>query len=106
LEMQRTHQLATLGEPGGALTAAGKVVRADLRPISWGALHLDVAQAYLMAGKPAKAVDALLTAFRVSPVWARHQGMWRDSAQIAVKAARRTDPAEELARAVRASRSG
>ena len=44
---------------------AAQVERADLRDISWGALHLDKAQAYLEMGTPG-AEDALLEAYEVS----------------------------------------
>jgi DNA-binding XRE family transcriptional regulator len=89
LEMQRAHQCAVLGKPDAALKAAGKAARSDLLAISWGALHLDVAQAALeMRGKARVAVNALLTAYSVSPEWAKHQGLWRDAAVSAVRADR------------------
>lgn len=87
--MQRTHQMAVLSEPGEALRAAKRVNRRDLLQISWGALHLDMAQASLEAGRVTAAVSALWTAYDVSPEWARHQGIWRTSVAGAVRAENR-----------------
>lgn len=89
LAMQRTHQMSLLDEPGEALRASRRVNRADLLPISWGALHLDVAQANLAARRVTAAVDALWTAHDVSPEWARHQGIWRTAVAGAVQAEHR-----------------
>src|SRR6185312_15800939 len=41
--MQRTYQLAVLGESAGALKAAKRVNRENLLHISWGAHQLDIA---------------------------------------------------------------
>lgn len=87
--MQRTHQMTLLDEPGGALKASKRVIQADLLPISWGAFHLDVAQASLAARRVNAAVDALWTAHDVSPEWARHQGIWRSAVAGAVRAENR-----------------
>lgn len=75
--MQRCYTSAVLGEPGRALDAARAVRQADLLPISWGAHHLDVAQACVDARKYRQATGALLTACEVSPQWFRHQGTAR-----------------------------
>jgi transcriptional regulator with XRE-family HTH domain len=100
LAMQRTHQQAVLRNPDAALTAAGLVARSDLRDISFGALQLDRAQAYLDKGNTSGAVDALLAAHKVSPVWAKNQGSWRLSAAAAVRAERHlSDRADKLAKA-------
>lgn len=102
LAMQRTYAWATLREPAKALEAARQVDRAGLLPISWGAHHLDKAQAYLDAGRrhAALAVEALCTALDVSPDWAAHQGLFRTLAGAAVQASTRRSPgATRLARA-------
>jgi transcriptional regulator with XRE-family HTH domain len=75
--MQKTYQMAVLGESGGALKAARRVNRADLLRISWGAHQLDVAQASLDMKRVSATVDALWAAHAVSPEWARHQGLFR-----------------------------
>ena len=89
--MQACHVNSVLREPGAALRAAKRVHRDDLRRISWGALHLDIAHANLDKGHRyvPEAVDALLEALDVSAEWARHQGLWRDSVAAAVHAERR-----------------
>jgi transcriptional regulator with XRE-family HTH domain len=78
--MQATYANAALGRPGRALQEARQVRRGDLLPISWGAHHLDKAQA-LAADNHEKgnrqAVLALKTAYDVSPQWFRHQGLAR-----------------------------
>ena len=96
LAMQAVHQQAALREPARALAAARVVNRADLRTISWGALHMDVAQANLDLGRTPAAVEALLTAHGTSSEWARHQGPWRALAVSAVRAGRRRDTRTEL----------
>ncbi|HEV2452207.1 MAG TPA: helix-turn-helix transcriptional regulator [Streptosporangiaceae bacterium] len=100
MEMQRTHQMTVLGRPDRALKAAAKVLRSDLLPISWGALHLDVATAHLGRKNTPAAIEALLTAHAVSPEWSRHQGTWRANAAAAIRASRRgSERAERLAAA-------
>jgi transcriptional regulator with XRE-family HTH domain len=75
--MQRTYQLAVLGESAGALKAAKRVHRVDLLQISWGAHQLDIAQASLDMKRVGAAVSALWAAHAVSAEWARHQGLFR-----------------------------
>jgi transcriptional regulator with XRE-family HTH domain len=75
--MQRCYTAVVLGEPGRALEAAKGVRREDLLPVSWGAHHLDVAQALAGARRYRQATGALLTACEVSPQWFRHQGIAR-----------------------------
>lgn len=101
MRMQRAYQMGVLDDPVQVLAAASGVVRADLLPISWGALHLDVARAYLRKRQAADAVKALLTAYGVSRTWAVHQGQWRDTALAAVRMARRKSDhrTDELAKA-------
>jgi len=87
--MQRCYTSAVLGEPGQALEAAKRVRRADLLPISWGAHHLDVAQALVDARRYRQATGALLTACEVSPQWFRHQGIARGLVRELVEHERR-----------------
>jgi transcriptional regulator with XRE-family HTH domain len=78
--MQTTYANAVLGRPGTALEAAKGVRRADLLDLSWGAHHLDVAQALATDGRARddkKAVEALQVAHGVSREWFRHQGLAR-----------------------------
>jgi len=89
LAMQRCYTSAVLGEPGAALDAAKGVRQADLLPISWGAHHLDVAQACVDARKYRLATGALLTACEVSPQWFRHQGIARGLVRQLVEHERR-----------------
>ena len=88
MAMQATHQNAVLREPGAALTAAKRVNPADLLPISWGALHLDIAQAHLDRGRAHvdKAEKALWTAYEVSREWSGQQGLWRSLVAAAAAA--------------------
>lgn len=101
LRMQRAYQMTVLGEPKAALTAAAGVDQADLLHISRGALRLDVAQSNLKLGRAKKAAEVLMEAYELSPQWAEHQSLWRESARAAVRAARRrSDPlTDALARA-------
>lgn len=87
--MQRCYTSAVLGEPGDALEAAKGVRREDLLPISWGAHHLDVAQALTDARRYRQAAGALLTACEVSPQWFRHQGVARGLVRQLVEHERR-----------------
>ena len=89
MAMQAVHQRAVLGQPVPALKAARRVNRADLRRISWGALHLDIAQANLDLKRNGPAVDALWEAWQASAEWARQQGLWRDAVTAAARAERR-----------------
>ena len=100
MEMQRTHQMTVLGRPDRALRASAKVLRSDLLPISWGALHLDIAASHLERKNTPAAIEALLTAHAVSPEWSKHQGSWRTNASAAIRASRRgSERAEKLAAA-------
>lgn len=87
--MQACYTSAVLGEPGQALAAARRVRQADLLPISWGAHHLDVAQALVDARKYRLATGALLTACDVSSQWFRHQGIARGLVRELVEHERR-----------------
>jgi transcriptional regulator with XRE-family HTH domain len=90
--MQRCYTSAVLREPGRALEAAKGVRREDLLPVSWGAHHLDVAQALVDAGRHRQATGALLTACEVSPQWFRHQGIARGLVRELVEQQRRLTP--------------
>ena len=95
--MQRCYTSAVLGEPGQALEAARGVRREDLLPVSWGAHHLDVAQALTDAGRYRQATGALLTACQVSSQWFRHQGIARGLVRELVERERRlTGPLKRL----------
>lgn len=87
--MQKTYQMAVLGESPGALKAAKRVNRADLQRISWGAHQLDIAQASLDMKRVSATVDALWEAHAVSPEWARHQGLFRTLVLGALRAENR-----------------
>ena len=87
--MQKTYQMAVLGEAPGALKAAKRVHRGDLLRISWGAHQLDIAQASLDMKRVSATVDALWAAHEVSPEWARHQGLFRTLVLGAVRAENR-----------------
>lgn len=98
--MQDTYTSAVLGRPGRALRAAQGVRRDSLLPISWGAHHLDRAQALAMNGKPVtdgKAAQALAVAHGVSPEWFRHQGLARSlTRELASRKARLGEPLNTL----------
>ena len=99
--MQWAHAYATLKEPGRALAASRRAARKDLLPISWGAMHLDVAQANLDMKRTPAAVGALLQALETGgQTWASHQGQWRDLVADAVQAETRMSAgARKLAKA-------
>jgi transcriptional regulator with XRE-family HTH domain len=98
--MQDTYTSAVLGRPGRALRAAAGVRRENLLAISWGAHHLDRAQALAMNGKPGsdgKAAQALAVAHGVSPEWFRHQGLARSlTRELAGRKARLGEPLNTL----------
>lgn len=102
--MQTTYANAVLGRPGRALEAARQVRRSDLLGISWGAHHLDKAQALAADARPdadKQAVEALLVAHDVSPEWFRHQGAARSLTQeMASRRARLGEPLSTLMAAV------
>ena len=78
--MQACYANSVLGRPGKALKAARGVRRENLLDISWGAHHLDVAQALACDGRADRdrqAAEALGVAHSVSAEWFRHQGLAR-----------------------------
>jgi hypothetical protein len=102
--MQTTYVNAVLGRPGKALEAAKAVRRSDLLNISWGAHHLDKAQALATDGRGGadkQAVEALRVAHDVSPEWFRHQGLARSLTQeMASRKARLGEPLGMLMTAI------
>jgi transcriptional regulator with XRE-family HTH domain len=102
--MQATYANAVMGRPGRAIEAARKVRREDLLGISWGAHHLDKAQALATdgrAGDDRKAVQALAVAHGVSPEWFRHQGLARTlTRELADRRTRLGEPLATLVEAV------
>lgn len=99
--MQHCYTSTVLGRPGDALKAATRVHRGDLLQISWGAHHLDKAQALMDARKDREATEALLEAHGVSAEWFRHQGLARSLVRDLVHQQRRlSGPLRELAVAV------
>ncbi len=103
--MQSTHAHAMLGEPAKALKAAGGVHREDLKPISYGSHLIDVAQAQADARRRRDAVDTLMQARKMSPMWFRHQGLARSVVAELVEAKRQLSPSlRGLARELRVER--
>jgi hypothetical protein len=90
--MQDVHAHSVLKEPGRALESAGRVRREDLRPISYGAHLLDVAQAHVDARQIRAAEVRLDEARSMSPVWFRHQGTARSLVAEVREAATRPSP--------------
>lgn len=102
--MQACYANAVLGRPGRALKAAEGVRRENLLGISWGAHHLDRAQALATDGRPGRdrqAVEALAVAHAVSPEWFRHQGLARSlTRELADRRSRLGEPLATLVAAV------
>lgn len=100
VSMQACYANTVLGRPGRALKAAQGVRRKDLLGISWGAHHLDKAQALAAdgrAGDNRRAVDALAVAHAVSPEWFRHQGLARSlTRELADRRTRLGEPLSTL----------
>jgi transcriptional regulator with XRE-family HTH domain len=100
VSMQACYANTVLGRPGRALKAAQGVRRKDLLGISWGAHHLDKAQALATDGRPGdnrRAVDALAVAHGVSPEWFRHQGLARSlTRELADRRTRLGEPLSTL----------
>jgi transcriptional regulator with XRE-family HTH domain len=94
--MQATHAYSVLNEPGHALRAAEDVHREDLKPISFGAHLIDVAQAQADARRRSDAVATLAEARTMSPVWFRHQGLARSIVAELVETKQRLSPALRL----------
>ena len=99
--MQDTYAQVTLGRPDRALVAAQLVRPADLRPISYGRHLLDVAQAHAAMRRDADAVDTLVTAKTLAPVWFRHQVAAHGLvAEVVERRTRLTAGMRELARSL------
>jgi transcriptional regulator with XRE-family HTH domain len=102
--MQDTYTSAVLGRPGRALKAARGVRRESLLPISWGAHHLDKAQALATDSTQEgdrQAAEALAVACEVSPEWFRHQGLARTlTRELADRHSRPSEPLSSLLTAI------
>jgi hypothetical protein len=99
--MQDTYAQMTLGRPDRALSAARRVRREDLRPISYGRHLLDLAQAHAALRHDADAVDTLVRAKTLAPVWCRHQAAARGLVtEVCERRARLTPAMRELVRSL------
>lgn len=99
--MQNAYAQVTLGRPDRALDAARDVRRTDLRPISYGRHLLDLAQAHAAMRHDADAVDTLVEAKTLAPVWFRHQVAARGLvAEVCERRARLTPAMRELVRSL------
>jgi transcriptional regulator with XRE-family HTH domain len=102
--MQACYVNAALGRPGQALKAAAGVRRGDLLDISWGAHHLDKAQALATDGRlndDRRAVQALAVAHGVSAEWFRHQGLARTlTRELADRRTRLSEPLATLVESI------
>jgi len=100
--MQDCYTSSVLGRPGRAIKAAAGVRREHLLGISWGAHHLDVAQAWASDGQhDAQAAQALAVACEVSPEWFRHQGLARSlTRELAERRTRLGEPLSTLMAAI------
>lgn len=99
--MQETYAQVTLGRPERALTAARQVRREDLRPISYGRHLLDLAQAHAAMRHDVDAVDTLIRAKSLAPVWFRHQVAARGLvAEVCERRARLTPAMRDLVRSL------
>ena len=95
--MQRVHAMAQAGKPADALKARGMVRLADLLPISQGAHHLDLAQAFADRRQMDDATQALLRAKETGGAeWARQQGPFRTLVGQVTAGQVLTDPLRQL----------
>jgi hypothetical protein len=99
--MQETYAQVTLDHPDRAVAAARHVRHGNLRPISRGRHLLDLAEAYAAMRRDADAVDTLVRAKTVAPVWFRHQAVARNLvAEVCERRARLTPSMRELVRSL------
>lgn len=99
--MQDTYAQMALGRPDRALIAAQHVRQQDLRPISYGRHLLDLAQTHADMRRDADAVDTLVRAKTLAPVWFRHQVAARGLvAEVCERRARLTPSMRELVRSL------
>jgi hypothetical protein len=99
--MQDTFAQVALGRPERAVAAAGHVRQEDLRPISRGRHLLDLAEAHAAMRHDADAVDTLLRAKTLAPVWFRHQVAARNLVgEVCERRARLTPAMRDLVRSL------
>jgi transcriptional regulator with XRE-family HTH domain len=99
--MQETYAQVALGQPERAIEAAQRVRHDDLRPISRGRHLLDLAEAHAAMRHDADAVDTLVRAKTLAPVWFRHQvAAWNLVAEVCERRARLTPAMRDLVRAL------
>ncbi|WP_250036292.1 helix-turn-helix domain-containing protein [Paractinoplanes maris] len=99
--MQDTYAQVMLDRPDRALSAAQRVQPERLRPISYGRHLLDVAQAQAAMRRDGDAVDTLVRAKTMAPVWFRHQIAARSLiAEVVERRTRLTGPMRDLVRSL------
>ncbi|MGK5682263.1 helix-turn-helix domain-containing protein [Actinoplanes sp. URMC 104] len=99
--MQDTFAQVSLDRPNRALAAAQLVDPTRLRPISYGRHLLDVARAQADLRRDADAVDTLVQAEAMVPVWFRHQVQARALvAEVCERRARLTPSMRDLVRSL------
>jgi hypothetical protein len=99
--MQDTYAQVALGHPDRAIVAAEQVRHEDLRPISRGRHLLDLAEAHVAMRHDADAVDKLIQAKTLAPVWFRHQVAARNLvAEVCERRTRLTSAMRDLVRSL------
>jgi transcriptional regulator with XRE-family HTH domain len=99
--MQDTYAHVALGRPDRAIAAAEQVRPEVLRPISRGRHLLDVAEAHVAMRHDADAVDTLVRAKVLAPVWFRHQVAARNLVvEVCERRARLTPAMRDLVRSL------
>ncbi|WP_250000341.1 helix-turn-helix domain-containing protein [Actinoplanes sp. M2I2] len=99
--MQDTYAQVTMDRPDRALIASERVQYERLKPISYGRHLLDVAQAQAAMRSDADAVDTLVRAKTLAPVWFRHQVAARSLvAEVVERRTRLTGPMRDLVRSL------
>jgi len=99
--MQETYANVALDRPDRAIAAARQVRHEDLRPISQGRHLLDLTEAHIAMRHDAAAVDTLVQAKTLAPVWFRHQVAARTLvAEVCERKARLTPAMRDLVRAL------
>jgi hypothetical protein len=99
--MQDTYAQVALGRPERAVAAAQDVRQDVMRPISRGRHLLDLAEAHAAMRRDADAVDTLIRAKSLAPVWFRHQVAARTLvAEVCERRARLTPALRDLVRSL------